>query len=66
MATLADYPHVATGKVRDLYAVDGDTLLDAGAIAEGTGPGGRVIERDVKAALEAGPDATRAAARAWP
>ena len=27
MATLADYPHVATGKVRDLYAVDDDTLL---------------------------------------
>ena len=27
MATLADYPHVATGKVRDLYAVDDETLL---------------------------------------
>jgi phosphoribosylaminoimidazole-succinocarboxamide synthase len=27
VATLADYPHVATGKVRDLYAVDDDTLL---------------------------------------
>lgn len=38
--------------------------LDVDAVAAGTGPGGRVIERDVQAALEAGPDATRAAARA--
>lgn len=37
--------------------------LDTGTIAEGTGPGGRVIERDVEAALAAGPEATRAAAR---
>ncbi|MCC2591945.1 2-oxo acid dehydrogenase subunit E2 [Tessaracoccus sp. OS52] len=38
--------------------------LDVADVAEGTGPGGRVIERDVEAALSAGPDATRAAARA--
>ncbi|TRY20166.1 2-oxo acid dehydrogenase subunit E2 [Tessaracoccus rhinocerotis] len=37
--------------------------LDTDAIADGTGPGGRVIERDVEAALAAGPEATRAAAR---
>ncbi|HEY2223538.1 phosphoribosylaminoimidazolesuccinocarboxamide synthase [Actinomycetospora sp.] len=27
MTTLADYPHLASGKVRDLYEVDGETLL---------------------------------------
>ena len=27
MATLADYPHLASGKVRDLYEVDDETLL---------------------------------------
>lgn len=27
MATLADYPHLASGKVRDLYEVDAQTLL---------------------------------------
>ncbi|MPZ66870.1 MAG: phosphoribosylaminoimidazolesuccinocarboxamide synthase, partial [Pseudonocardiaceae bacterium] len=27
MIALADYPHVASGKVRDLYAVDGEHLL---------------------------------------
>jgi phosphoribosylaminoimidazole-succinocarboxamide synthase len=26
-AVLADYPHPAAGKVRDLYAVDGEHLL---------------------------------------
>ncbi len=39
------------------------TSLDVTRIGEGTGPGGRVIERDVRASLDAGP-ATRAAARA--
>ncbi|PIE21807.1 MAG: acetoin dehydrogenase [Arachnia propionica] len=37
--------------------------LDVGSIEAGSGPGGRVIERDVAAALADGP-ATRAAARA--
>ncbi len=37
--------------------------LDVGTLAEGTGPGGRVIERDVLAAVAAGP-ATRSGARA--
>ena len=27
MAVLADYPHLASGKVRDLYEVDDETLL---------------------------------------
>ncbi len=37
--------------------------LDITELGEGTGPGGRVIERDVQAAIDAGPT-TRAAARA--
>lgn len=37
--------------------------VDLGAIAEGSGPGGRIIERDVRAALDSGA-ATAAAARA--
>ncbi len=37
--------------------------LDTTGMGEGTGPGGRVIERDVQAALDAGPT-THAAARA--
>lgn len=40
-----------------------DKAIDASAIAAGTGPGGRVIERDVQAALDSG-TATRAGARA--
>ncbi|MFV0429250.1 MAG: dihydrolipoamide acetyltransferase family protein [Arachnia sp.] len=54
----------ATGvspRARQLAASKG---LDAGSIEAGSGPGGRVIERDVQAALAAGPDVTRAAARA--
>ncbi len=39
------------------------TSVDIQGVGPGTGPGGRVIERDVRSALDAGPT-TRAAARA--
>lgn len=48
-------------RARNLAAAE---TLDVDSIADGTGPDGRVIERDVRAALEAGPAATRSAARA--
>lgn len=44
-------------------ALASEKSLDLDALDGGTGPGGRVIQRDVKAALAAGP-ATRAAAKA--
>lgn len=58
-----DAPRVAaTGasspRARGLAAAN---YLDIASVAEGSGPGGRVIERDVRAALT---DATRGAARA--
>lgn len=51
--------HGTSPRARSLAA---QKSLDLDAVEAGTGPGGRVIERDVQAALAAGP-ATRAAAR---
>jgi len=51
--------HGSSPRARNLAA---SKSLDVTGIAGGTGPGGRVIERDVQAALDAGPS-TRAAAR---
>lgn len=48
-------------RARNLAA---SSALDVDGIDEGTGPGGRIIERDVQAAIAAGPAATRGAARA--
>lgn len=42
-------------------ALAGAKGIDTGAIAEGSGPHGRVIERDVRAAIAAGPSYTSAA-----
>ncbi len=52
--------HGASPRARNLAATKSINVTGMG---EGTGPGGRVIERDVQAALDAGPT-TRAAARA--
>lgn len=60
-AAPADPDRGVSPRARNLAA---SKSLDLDVVAKGSGPGGRVIERDVQATLEAGPSATRAAARA--
>ncbi len=57
----AGEPVAATGSSPRARGLATANSLDIAEVAEGSGPGGRVIERDVQAALA---DATRGAARA--
>jgi len=57
-ATAPDSSSSASPRAKALAREEG---LPIGAIAEGSGPGGRIIERDVRAALASGPGMTAAA-----
>lgn len=58
MPTATDASRGASPRARALANGEG---LALSSIAEGTGPGGRILERDVRAALDAAPQMTAAA-----